>query len=289
MTEQFSTCRICSDSNLKEHLPITDYFGEKEVFNTAICEQCTTVYTVPRPDEENIIKYYKSNSYKSHGDKKGGIIDKLYNIAQQRNFAYKYKLINKYSFGKKLLDYGCGAGAFLNHMQTKGYKVTGVEPDADARNHIPSNIPVASDISEHSKSKFDVITSYHVIEHVHQLIETMNNLSDKLDRNGVFHMALPNYKSWDAQHYAEHWAGYDVPRHLYHFSQKSVHTLAQKTGLNIVATHPLVFDSYYVSLLSEEYRTGSKNYIRAFKNGFVSNRKAKHTGEYSSLIYILTK
>lgn len=289
MTEHLSNCPICTESVLESYMPITDYFGDKEVFQTAQCNKCNTVFTTPRPDQKYIVNYYKSNSYKSHGDKKGGIIDGLYSFAQQRNFNHKLKLINQYSFGKKLLDYGCGAGAFLQFLRSKGFDVTGVEPDVDARSHIPSNIPVEENLSNLSSSKVDVISSYHVIEHVHELIDTMTKLSEMLDRNGVFHLALPNYKSWDAQHYQAYWAGYDVPRHLYHFSQKGVHALANKVSLNIVATHPLVFDSYYVSLLSEEYKTGNKNFLTAFKNGYISNRKAKKSGEYSSLIYILTK
>ena len=117
----------------------------------------------------------------------------------------------------------------------------------------------------------------------------MDKLISILDRNGILILALPNYKSLDSQHYGEHWAGLDVPRHLYHFSQKSVHQLAKSFGLNIVATHPMTFDSYYVSLLSEQYKSGSKNYLKAFANGYKSNASAKKTNEYSSLIYILSK
>ncbi len=91
---------------------------------------------------------------------------------------------------------------------------------------------------------------------------------------------MPNY-------YKNFWAAFDVPRHLWHFSQDSISKLFLKENMEVVKTLPMKFDSYYVSLLSEKYKSGRMNIFNAFRVGFKSNLKAKGSGEYSSLIYVI--
>lgn len=290
MSESINECLLCHNAELRQEQKVVDYFGSQELFNIVLCKQCQTRYTSPRPDQKSIVSYYKSSSYASHGDSIGLIFDKVYSIIQSINFKSKKRILDKYTLSKNHLDFGCGTGSFLDYLRKQHWQVTGVEPDTDARNNINKYITSHSSLDELAKGKqFSSISLFHALEHVHELEKTLNTLIDRLDKNGVIILALPNYKSFDAHHYANFWAGYDVPRHLYHFSQKSIHQLAKTFGLNIVATHPLKFDSYYVSLLSEEYKNGRKKYFAALLNGFRSNRKAKTTGEYSSLIYILSK
>ncbi|WP_420384709.1 class I SAM-dependent methyltransferase [Roseivirga sp.] len=286
--KEIVACSICGNQTLKPHLTTQDYFGSGDSFNLLLCTQCQTLYTSPLPDEKEIVKYYKSNSYVSHGDSVNPIFDRVYRFIQNKNLAYKKKIIHKYTIGHSILDYGCGTGTFLSYMSKHGWDTLGIEPDEQARQIALNNRIDLTSIDQLTQS-FDSITLFHVLEHVHSLNETLTQLISCLNRNGVLILALPNYKSYDAEHYQEHWAGYDVPRHLYHFSQKSIFTLAKKLGLNIVATHPMHFDSYYVSLLSEKYRSGSSKILKAFYQGMVSNRKAQKTKEYSSLIYILSK
>ena len=102
-------------------------------------------------------------------------------------------------------------------------------------------------------------------------------------------IAVPNFKSEDAKYYKEFWAAYDVPRHLWHFSQQSIHRLFLMEQMLVEKTIPMKFDSYYVSLLSEKHKKGKINYMSAFYRGFVSNWKARSSSEYSSLIYVLKK
>lgn len=290
MSESINECLLCHNPGLTQEQKVTDHFGSKELFNIILCKQCQTGYTSPRPNQESIITYYKSNSYASHGDSIGTILDKVYSIIQSINFKSKKRILDKYTLSQNHLDFGCGTGAFLGYLRKHHWNVTGIEPDTDARTNVNKNITVHSNLDELQEGEqYSSISLFHVLEHVHELEKTLNTLIHRLDKNGVIILALPNYKSFDAQHYDSLWAGYDVPRHLYHFSQKSIHQLAKTFGLNIVATHPLKFDSYYVSLLSEEYKNGRKKYFSALLNGFRSNRKAKTSGEYSSLIYILSK
>lgn len=286
--KEVKICPVCSNTQLKPKIEVKDYFGTQQTFNLLSCDKCQTLLTSPIPDENEIIKYYKSNSYVSHGDSVNPIFDKVYKYIQSRNLNYKKKLIDKYTLGKTLLDYGCGTGTFLNFMSSKAWSVQGVEPDETARK-IAINNGLKINVLEDVQTQFDCITLFHVLEHVHQLDHTLSQLISKLGKNGILLLALPNYKSEDATHYQQYWAGYDVPRHLYHFSQKSIFALTRKFGLNIVATHPLYFDSYYVSLLSEKYKESGGQIIKAVQQGFRSNRKAKTTKEYSSLIYVISK
>lgn len=200
-------------------------------------------------------------------------------------------MLERFAFQGKLLDYGCGTGHFLSYASQQAWNVRGVEPDTTARQQVSSNIRqyVMPSLQELKDKDFDVITLFHVLEHIHSLEETLQDLLSRLNRNGVLFLALPNYKSADAQKYHTHWAGYDVPRHLYHFDQKSIFQLSKKYGLNIVSTIPMKFDSYYVSMLSEKYLGNKAPFLRGMINGYRSNRQAKRTREYSSLIYVLTK
>lgn len=286
--KEINVCPVCHQTKFKDYLEVEDHFGTKESFQLKQCTSCETLSTNPQPNVEEIIPYYKSNNYISHGDSVNPVFDLAYKTVQRQNLQYKKKLIEKYTLGKNLLDYGCGAGSFPHFMQSKGWQVTGIEPDDSAKNQALSKGIYVIELSN-LKREFDCISLFHVLEHVHDLDTTLNKLISHLSKNGVLVLALPNYQSYDAKHYLNHWAGYDVPRHLYHFNQKSMFSLAKRFGLNIVSTHPLKFDSYYVSLLSEKYKNGKSNLFNAFRIGYKSNSKAKRTKEYSSLIYILSK
>ena len=292
MTLEFvKACPVCGHTHLADHLVTKDFFGSQEEFNIQRCRNCNTLLTNSYPDSESIITYYKSGSYISHGDTVNPLFNFLYRSIQTKSFRYKHSILKKYTLTRQHLDFGCGDASFLKFLKRHNWQVTGLEPDASARAKAEHHLgeKVYSSLSELQDITFGSISLFHVLEHVHDLGETMNDLIQMLDRNGILILALPNFESADAFYYGKYWAGYDVPRHLYHFSQKSVHQLSKTFGLNIVATHPMTFDSYYVSLLSEQYLSGRKRYARAFINGYKSNRNARKTGEYSSLIYILSK
>ena len=289
MMEQLAKCPICGSSQLDPFFKVADHFGSKELFNIELCNDCEGLVTNPRPDEKEIVTYYKSNSYVSHGQSKGILFDYVYKRLQQINLKNKYLLIKKEHSGKRLLDYGCGAGSFLEYMYQRNYKVNGVEPDASARGLIDPQIPTATSIDDLPTQQYDVITAFHVIEHVHELHHTLGALKQRLDPNGILVLALPNPLSYDAQYYGTDWAGYDVPRHLYHFNQKSLDSLAYQFNLGVSKVLPMRLDSYYVSLLSEQYKKSKFAPVKALWHGYRSNQLAKTSGEYSSLLYVLKK
>lgn len=244
---------------------------------------------VTSPVPVNLENYYKSEAYISHTDSNKSLFDKIYQIVKNHTLKQKLKLINSFKVDEKtILDIGAGTGDFLNTCKNKGWKTTGIEPSEKARNiATQKNINLLDDISKVSNQQFDVISLWHVLEHVPNLFEYIGELKKLLKPNGVLIIAVPNFKSYDANYYKEFWAAYDVPRHLWHFSKKSIQTLFSSVQMKITKTLPMKFDSFYVSLLSEKYKTKKSKPISAFLTGLKSNLKAKRTGEYSSLIYVI--
>ncbi|MBL7873085.1 MAG: class I SAM-dependent methyltransferase [Cyclobacteriaceae bacterium] len=218
-------------------------------------------------------------------------MDKIYIQARSITLKWKYELISKFKLHGKILDYGCGTGEFLHFMQVKNWKVSGVEPSEIAK-HKATQITqseILTDLNS-TKDKFDAITLWHVLEHVHDLNQKINDLINHLNDDGIIFIAVPNHESEDAKKYRSYWAGYDVPRHVWHFSQSNMKHLLNKHGLSLIKTEPMKLDSYYVSLLSEIYKNPNAMSLismsRAFFSGLQSNRHARKTGSYSSLIYI---
>jgi len=291
------TCPICGNSSFQSTLTCKDHSTSHETFELQSCSFCNFVFTSPRPDENIIHKYYASDDYISHTNKANSLINRLYLTARSRTLQWKIKLLQKYSDSKtiKLLDYGCGTGEFLHTCKKKNWNIAGIEPSASAREQASkkNHVKIASSIPELIDNEFDIITLWHVLEHVPNLTEVLQLLKSKLKPTGILIIAVPNHKSWDAKHYKSYWAGYDVPRHLWHFSQKNIEQLSKNNGLKIVASIPMILDSFYISLLSEKYKSQNRTtpigLIKAFFNGLISNIKAKKTTEYSSLIYIVSK
>lgn len=292
--ELLQNCPVCRGGEFKPFLQVKDHFLSKEEFNLQICVECSLVITNPRPDEKSIGQYYKSTDYISHSNRATDLAGVIYKIV--RTFAIKHKFRLAHSFIPKLntvshLDYGCGTGHFIRYTSQKGWNSIGFEPDINAINQ--ADITIKHLIFNNLKSlvgkKFEIITLFHVLEHVHQLSPVLNQLTSQLLPGGCLILALPNYESFDARHYQSYWAGFDVPRHLYHFNRNSIDYLANRNGLKIEHVAPMKFDSYYVSVLSEKYKHSSLSFLKGMFKGFKSNVKASKTGEYSSLIYILRK
>jgi 2-polyprenyl-3-methyl-5-hydroxy-6-metoxy-1,4-benzoquinol methylase len=292
MTEKLSACPICNNADEAFYLEGKDYFLTKEPFQIVECRTCGFRYTNPRPTEESSGKYYQSEDYISHDAGKNGLIPALYGIARYFTLRSKFGIVKRYSPGNSILDIGCGTGEFLNYCQKKGYKCTGVEPSEKARTFAETNykLDVKTDFLNglEATSRFDCITLWHVLEHIHQLDKTMMKLTHVLSPGAILIVALPNSNSHDASSYQEFWAAFDLPRHLYHFNRESLIALAKKHQLSCHKILPQKLDSYYISLLSEKYKRGSANYFNAFFHGFLSNIKARvpQIG-HSSEIYIL--
>lgn len=278
--------------NKKTYLTVKDHSVSGEVFQLLYDDEFDLLVTWPQPSEDELPKYYKSQDYISHTDTQRNLFEKLYHFIRRISLKKKLKLINLFfSEEKMLLDIGCGTGEFLKIAQQNNWTVFGIEPNKKARSiaNKKTNNSV-SDIEELSNFKpqsFDVITLWHVLEHLPRLEEHISLLKSLLKSNGTLIIAVPNYKSYDAKYYKEFWAAYDAPRHFWHFSQTSISKLFEKENMYIENRLPMKFDSYYVSLLSEKYKSGWMNIFNAFRIGWLSNFKAKQSTECSSLIYYI--
>jgi 2-polyprenyl-3-methyl-5-hydroxy-6-metoxy-1,4-benzoquinol methylase len=293
MYEKVEKCPICKEKSFENSIICKDYSVSKESFAITKCKGCGLLLTNPRPDESVIGNYYESEDYISHSDKANNLINLLYKTVRYFTLRNKRKTLERLTSTHSILDYGCGTGDFISHCKDKGWETTGVEPNAKARQIAIDKVgdtvyPDSSHIEK--KQTFGVITLWHVLEHVHDINNLLKTLKKRLEKNGYMIIAVPNNDSYDAYKYKEHWAAYDVPRHLYHFNQQNIKQLATKHDMKLVETIPMLFDSYYVSMLSEKYKTGKSNIIKSFLIGWKSNRWAnKNNKNYSSLIYVLKK
>ncbi len=292
----YTNCPVCSSTNIAPQLTAKDYTVSQKEFVVWHCNNCTVRFTQDVPEQNAIGAFYQSDNYISHSDTKKGFINTLYHTVRNHTLNKKRQLIiNEVGMTKgELLDIGCGTGAFLNTMKTAGWGITGLEPDFTARKKAEDLYGIhpmePEKLFELKPASYHAITMWHVLEHVHELHAYIKQLETLLAPSGKIFIAVPNYTSKDAGTYQEHWAAYDVPRHLYHFSPAAMEQLVAKHNLKITAIKPMWYDSFYVSMLSEKYKNGKGNIIKAFFNGFVSNVKAMaDKTACSSVIYVISK
>ena len=298
MNELLAACPICGSADIAAKLEVQDRSVSQETFTIQQCAGCGLQFTNPRPDAASIGKYYESAAYVSHNSAARGLVNRVYRVARFFTMRRKVALITQLNGGQagRLLDYGCGTGHFLARAKGAGWQVTGLEPHAGARQEAAARVgqPImeAAALTTLPPASFDVVTLWHVLEHVHTLQETLAQLVAALRPGGQLLIAVPNPDSLDARHYRQHWAAYDVPRHLYHFVPATVRRLLAPHGLRLTQTLPLVLDAYYVSMLSERLRGPGQaaGPLGVLQAGWRSNQDAaRHGGHYSSLLYVAEK
>ncbi|MFW6257463.1 MAG: class I SAM-dependent methyltransferase, partial [Prolixibacteraceae bacterium] len=291
---QIKKCPVCDSNDFSYFLTTTDFFVSGEQFDINHCNVCGLKVTRNAKDEEQNGKYYQSENYISHSNTGKGIVNLLYHLVRKYMLKKKRKLTEKTAGYKKgsLLDVGSGTGYFLNEMKSHGWQVTGIEKSSEARQFAAEkfemDLKTDEEMFQMQDSRFDVITLWHVLEHIHRLSESMEAFFRLLKPNGKLVIAVPNRSSFDAKKYKEYWAAWDVPRHIWHFTPKCIRLLAQKHGLRVKCMYNMPFDSFYISILSEKYKQSSFPLIRGFITGKISwlislTRK----GRASSVVYVL--
>lgn len=275
-------------SSAKHFLNVKDYSVSQETFELLHDEELDMLITHPQPSLEKLPSYYESVDYISHTDGNKSLFEKMYQFVKTIALKNKLKLINSQSPKGSILDIGAGVGDFLTVAKNDGWETIGIEP-SDKAKAIAKNkgVSFVESLSELESNSFDVITMWHVLEHVPDLENQINELKRLIKPTGTVIVAVPNFKSYDAEYYGKFWAAYDIPIHLWHFSKTAVKKLFAKEELELKEVLPMKFDSFYVSLLSEKYKTGKMNFIKAFFIGWKSNWKGSQNSEYSSHIYVL--
>lgn len=290
----YQQCPVCNAAKIQQVITAKDHTVSSESFSIWQCANCSLRFTQDIPGVDEIGRYYKSENYISHSETSKGLVNWLYLRVRKFTLSTKRNFIEEQTGTEKgsLLDIGAGAGAFVHHMKDNGWAVEGVEPDPRAIERANSQYGIrlrpSQDLFNYSADSFDAITMWHVLEHVHDLHEYIRQIKNICKPGGKIFIAVPNYTSYDAVHYGASWAAYDVPRHLYHFSPAAMIELMKIHGCTIEKMQPMWFDSFYVSLLSEKYKSGHANLPGGFWNGLRSNLKAmSNRRRASSIIYVI--
>ena len=283
---------MVKENSKHSFLKVKDHSVSGEYFQLIENAEYGFLETTPQPTAEALPDYYKSEDYISHTDSKRNLFENVYHVVRKISLKQKLKFINKcISDEKTLLDVGCGTGDFLQVAKQNKWKVSGIEPNAQARtianNKTDNSVFEIDQLLKFQPASFNVITLWHVLEHLPNLEEHVQVFKKLLKPNGTLIIAVPNYKSYDAKYYKEFWAAYDVPRHLWHFNKKSISKLVSIVSMEVVKIKPMYFDAFYVSLLSEKYKNQNMNFLRGSLVGLLSNLKSIKTKEASSLIYII--
>jgi len=283
---------VTNKNSVKSLLKVKDFSVSGEEFQLVENQEYGFLETIPQPTLEKLPSYYESEDYISHTDAKRNLFEKVYHLVRSISLKKKLKLINSFSSETKtLLDVGCGTGDFLQTAHQNEWQVCGIEPNKEARvianKKTNQSVLEAEKLQELGSKSFDVITLWHVLEHLPNLEDDVKTFKTLLKEDGTLVIAVPNYKSFDAQYYKEFWAAFDVPRHLWHFDKKSISKLVAKQNMKVVQVKPMWFDAFYVSMLSEKYKSGKMNPVKGFWVGLRSNIKYLSTKEASSLIYVI--
>ena len=291
-----NVCPVCGGSSFKSFLTCADFFVSGEEYNIKQCSSCGFKITENIEDEINIGRYYQSDEYISHSNTSKGLVNSVYHTVRKTMLGRKRRLVERATSLKTghLLDVGTGTGFFLNEMKEQGWQVTGTEKSSDARNFAKKefnleNLP-SEELFNMEDNSFDAITLWHVLEHIHKLNENMEAFYRLLKNNGKLLIAVPNHDSYDAKHYKEFWAAYDVPRHIWHFAPGQMKIFGEKHGFKLLSLHAMPFYSFYVSMLSEKYKKSKMTVLKGIFYGKISWLKSIfNSGKCSSVIYVFGK
>jgi 2-polyprenyl-3-methyl-5-hydroxy-6-metoxy-1,4-benzoquinol methylase len=294
---QLLKCPVCKSEMIHPVMPIKDHSISGEIFELYQCGQCHFKFLQNPPDETEAGRYYQSEDYVSHSDTRKGLINRLYHFGRQFMLKQKRKMVRKVARNGRLLDIGTGTGYFLSFMKNSGFEVTGIEVDEGARkfakDHFGLNIKKPEALLHGDlEGRFNIITLWHVLEHIYDLDAYMKKISESLAENGTLIIAVPNCDSFDAKYYKDYWAAYDVPRHLWHFTPETMKRFAKNNNFKVEALKGMPLDPFYIAMLSEKYKTNNK-FLMLFRAGIIGGwsflTALANNKKSSSVIYFLKK
>ncbi len=239
---EFTKCAICNKNNespiAKAKNTHGSYCISDEEFNLVKCKKCGLVYVNPRPIEEEIHSYYSDNYYLSKGSIKSKI-EKF--ILRPYYMSLKRAHIKQFKKKGKILDIGCGGGDFINLLPKNNWEVYGIEPNqtgfnlSSDGNNKKMNIYDKKLLScKFPDNYFDVITMWHVFEHIHKPNKELQEIKRVLKDDAIFILAVPNIKSFGFKICKEHWFHLDAPRHLYHYDSATIRKILDNNKFEVV-------------------------------------------------------
>ena len=262
-------------------IKVRDFIVSNEFFKLYKDSETGIIWTQVGKNH-NHLSYYQSENYIPHSNKQG-LLGFLYRFSQRLMFVYKRILLTKQlKESRSILDYGAGDGKFAKYLEKKGKTIFTYDP-------LKGNNSNSVNLSQNADFQVDMIMMWHVLEHIPDLKNGFPQILERLNKKGFLVIAVPNRDSFDAKYYKDHWAAWDVPRHLYHFNHKSLLNFMSCYGLFLVFKRPLTLDSFYVSYLSEKYKKSNFPWISAIIIGLISNILALFSSNYSSSVYVFKR
>ncbi len=215
-------CLSCGAPTVVAHREVTDP-QSREVFSLIRCTDCGLGQTEPIPDD--IGRYYGA-AY--HGGRHGSTAQ----FRARRRVSLVESALGSSLSGKRVLDIGCGDGTFLLATAARGAVVAGTEYSPDlARSQ---GLTVYGSLDEiPSDEKFDAITMWHTLEHMVDPRVDVAYARDHVSPDGVFVVAVPNAGGLQARFSGRYWFHLDVPRHLFHFSDRSLRTMLSRHDFSV--------------------------------------------------------
>ncbi len=300
-----SSCPICPDGARATHfIECGDRFNEpaKEKFRLVRCPECGLIFLNPRLSKEASEIAYREEGYDPFLSlqKPVSTFERMYSTARQFMLSWKKRLVaGLIKPGAFVLDGGCSTGEFLNILKDR-YIVEGFEPESAAalwaREQFGLSVQTGDfDTATPSRNQYDLITLWHVLEHLPSPSDGLKKLHSLLSDSGKILIAVPNVASLDAKIYGKYWVPLDAPRHLWHFTPETMAKLAEKCGLRIESQGLLPLDPIYNSLLSEKMDIQANGRARIFVTPLRlpisiagSYLYGLFTGNHSSVYYVLT-
>jgi len=190
------------------------------------CSACGMGYTRPVPTREELAILY-SGDY--HAPERATRFGRCAEFLRRLFLAHRFKLIAQEVKGGALLDYGCGNGEFVEYARGEAVDAVGIEPNYPASSRFVKN----STNELPPDARYDLITLWHVLEHIERPEEELRALAGRLADNGRIFISVPNFRSWEARFGKRMWFHLDAPRHICHYTPRSLELVMRKSGLRL--------------------------------------------------------
>lgn len=237
---EYVKCNLCDSDNSSILFKGKDMVHKKKgLFTVVKCLNCGLIYTNPRPNENIISKYYPDEYWDIYDNEDEGIDIRLKKLVHKFINKISYKMTISPQLGGKILDIGCGDGKRLLELRKDGWDTYGVEISDLAAEYVRERygLNVITGKVEDARFKneiFDVIILDNVLEHLSDPKTSLIEISRILKNDGTLAIIIPNVNSFEAKQFRKYWTGWELPRHLYHFTPMSIRDLLAKTGFEVL-------------------------------------------------------